>query len=55
MTRQYVAHYPDGRYMVRTYEPDPAGTDWVLTRETPADARSVAQATLDGRVVDVEV
>ena len=51
MNRQLVVHLEDGSYVVRTYAP--AGDQWTLVREAPANARSVAQATLNGDVVDL--
>lgn len=50
---QVVVAYPDSTYTVRTYVL--RGDHWDLLREAPADPRSVAQATIDGRVAVAEV
>lgn len=52
ITTQDVARYSDGRYTVRTYHVIDGLRH--LIREVPADYRSIAQATLQGHVVDVE-
>jgi hypothetical protein len=50
LTYQIVVRYPDATYAVRTYRIE--GRSWVLDSEKPANTRSVAQATLAGRVCD---
>jgi hypothetical protein len=47
---QLVVAFPDSGYKVRTYE----GRDgkWVQVREVPASFRDIAQATLDGNVIE---
>lgn len=50
---QVVVAYPDSSYTVRTYVL--RDSHWDLLRERPADPRSVAQATIDGRLAVAEV
>lgn len=50
---QVVVAYPDSSYTVRTYVL--RNGHWDLLREAPADPRSVARATRDGRVAVAEV
>ena len=50
---QVVVAYPDSSYTVRTYVLRDGR--WDLLRERPADPRSVAQATIDGRLAVAEV
>jgi hypothetical protein len=49
---QRVASYRGGRYTVQTFEA--VNQVYELVREVPASARDIAQATIDGKVLDID-